>query len=220
MAAYPGKATRGVASDYDMPPFAASLKPGTVAAMSDLTQTDLTGLLGLSSDTLLLLDRSGRVIHAAAPGRAPVGVRGLLTVKGGTLTARRKGEDKALRDALAGLSATEDATICFRNREGVAVMVIDLHLLPSGLVATRVADIVSRSAPSAARMRRVFGFTAAEARVAAAMLTGAGITEVAQRHRVEPETVRSQVKRIRSKTGARSVAELLLVLMATGSAAT
>ena len=186
--------------------------------MPDSILPDLAGLLALSSDKLLLVDRSGRVLYANEAAKALLGDRAALALTGNMLSIRRKNEDKALRDAMSTLSPGEATTVCFRNREGVAILVVDLHLLASGLVAMHVCDIVSRSTPSLDRMRQVFGFTAAEARVAATMLEGAGITEAAHQRGVEPETVRSQVKRIRSKTGARSVAELLLKLSAIDSA--
>ena len=93
-------------------------------------------------------------------------------------------------------------------------MVIDLQRLRSGLVALRMADMAQRPAPSPARLRTLFGLTPAEARVAVAMLSGMGIQAVAREHGVEAETVRTQAKRIRGKTGSRTQSQLLSVLAA------
>ena len=97
------------------------------------------------------------------------------------------------------------------------MIVIDLNRLPSGTIVLRLSDVTFRTQPSAARLKDLFGLTPAEARVAAAMMAGLGIGAIAGAHGVEAETVRTQVKRIRNKTGARSQTQLLCILAAIGS---
>lgn len=175
-------------------------------------------LVRFSTWALLLTDRAAQVHDTNPAADALLAGTAMIQVKDGALTARRKSEDKALEEALTGLSAEQPASIvCFRNREGVPVLVIDMHLLPSGLVAWRLSDLASRPAPTSARLRAIFGLSPAEARVAAAMLSGLDIQAVARKHGVEPETVRTQFKRIRGKTGARSQNELLGMLTAAGA---
>ena len=110
-----------------------------------------------------------------------------------------------------------NAVICLRNREGIPIVVSDLHLLASGLVAWRITELEARQTPSAARLKIIFGLTPAEARVAIALLSGMGLSAIAREFGVEPETVRTQAKRIRSKTGAHTQSKLLGTLFATGS---
>ncbi len=186
--------------------------------MDRLTDDYRATLVRLSVSALLLTDRSA-VVHDANPAAEALLVEtAMMSVKGGVLSARRKSEDKDLRAALATMSAEHPAsTVCFRNREGVPMVVIDLLLLAGGLVACRISDLESRPSPTTARLRAIFGLSPAEARVAAAMLSGLGIQGVAHKHAVEAETVRTQLKRIRGKTGARSLNELLGVLTAAGS---
>ena len=183
--------------------------------MDALTKCHFTELAGLLPSPVLLLDRSGH-IHYANPAAAALLARtSMVYVQGGALAARRRSEDKALRDALAGLAAARPSTLlCLRNRESLPMVVIDLRLLSGDLVAARITDLVSRPAPSAARLKQIFGLTPAEARVAIAMLSGLGIQAVARDYGVEPETVRTQAKRIRAKTGARTQNQLVGILSA------
>lgn len=175
-------------------------------------------LVRFSTWALLLTDRAAQVHDVNPAADALLAGTAMIRVKDGVLTARRKSEDRALGEALAALSAEQPgSTVCFRNREGAPVAVIDMRLLPGGLVAWRVSDLASRPAPTPARLRVIFGLSPAEARVAAAILSGLGIQAVARKHGVEPETVRTQFKRIRGKTGARSQNELLGMLTAAGA---
>ena len=186
--------------------------------MDRLTEDYRAALVRLSGSALLLTDRSALVHEANPAAEALLAETAMMSVKDGVLTVRRKSEEKDLRDALAAMSAEQPvSTVCFRNREGVPMVVLDLILLASGLVAWRISNLASRPSPTVARLRAIFGLSPAEARVAAAMLSGLGIQGVARKHAVEAETVRTQVKRIRGKTGARSLNELLGVLTAAGS---
>ena len=185
--------------------------------MDSLTKDDCAALAGLLPAALLVLDRRAQLHYANPAAQALLARLTMLSVKQGTLTARRKGEDRELRDALASVNADNpSATVCFRNREGLPMVVIDVHLLQGGLIAWRITDLASRAAPSAARLRHIFGLTAAEARVARAMVSGSGIQAVARDHGVEAETVRTQVKRLRAKTGARSQNQLISILATLG----
>ncbi len=183
--------------------------------MDVLTIRHFAELAGLWPSALLLLDRAGHV-HYANPAAEALLVRtSMLSVKGGALSARRKDEDKALRDAWSGLSATlPSTTLCLRNRESLPMVVMDLQLLATDAVALRITDLVARPAPSVARLKQLFGLTPAEARVAIAMLSGLGIQDVAREHGVEAETVRTQTKRIRSKTGTKTQTQLVSLLAA------
>ena len=167
---------------------------------------------------MLLLDRAATILTAREVADSVVAVSQAVAIRNGVLMARRKNEDRAMRDALAALSPTiPAATVCFRNRETHPVAVADLLLLPSGNVAWRMTDLLARPAPSAARLQAVFGLTPAEARVAGGLLSGLSLGGVARASGVEPETVRTQAKRIRAKTGARTQNHLLGMLMAAGS---
>ena len=183
--------------------------------MDVLTTRHFAELADLSPSLLLLLDRAGHVHYANPAAEALLARTGMLSVKGGTLSARRKNEDKALRDAWSSLSAVlPSTTLCLRNRESLPMVVMDLRLFATDAVALRITDLVARPAPSAARLKQLFGLTPAEARVAIAMLSGLGIQAVARAYGVEAETVRTQIKRIRAKTGTRTQNQLVSLLAA------
>ena len=186
--------------------------------MEVLTEHDFAALAALSPAAMLVLDRTGHVHNANPAAQALLARLGMLAVKSGILVARRKGEDKEIRSTLATLSPDNpNAVICLRNREGIPIVVSDLHLLASGLVAWRITELEARQTPSAARLKIIIGLTPAEARVAIALLSGMGLSAIAREFGVEPETVRTQAKRIRSKTGAHTQSKLLGTLFATGS---
>jgi DNA-binding CsgD family transcriptional regulator len=58
----------------------------------------------------------------------------------------------------------------------------------------------------------VFGLTAAEQRVAAAMLAGLTTAEIADRHGVSLATIRSQVQAIFARMGVRRQADMIRLL--------
>ena len=186
--------------------------------MDVLTERDFAALVALSPAALLILDRTGQVRHANPAAQAMLARLGMLSIKSGVLVARRKAEDKDIRAALATLSPdSPDAVVCLRSREGLPIVVSDLRLLASGLVAWRITELDERPAPSAARLKTIFALTPAEARVAVALLSGMGLRAVAREFGVEPETIRTQAKRIRAKAGAHTQGKLLGTLFAAGS---
>jgi DNA-binding CsgD family transcriptional regulator len=187
--------------------------------MTPVPSDELASLLGLSPACLLLLERAGRVLHGNAAAERLFAQQAILCVRDSVVHARRKDEDKLVQDTLAALSVEHPAaSLCLRSREGFPVILMDLHRLGSGRIVARLTDLTARPIPSTDRMRSVIGLTRAEARVAAAMLSGLGLTAIADQHGVEAETVRSQAKRIRAKAGARSQNQLLGILTAIGLA--
>jgi DNA-binding CsgD family transcriptional regulator len=187
--------------------------------MTPITADELASLLGLSPACLLLLDRAGRVLHGNAAAERLFAQQAVLCLRDSTLHARRKDEDKLVQDAMAKLSVADPTgSLCLRSREGFPVVLLDLHRLGNGRVVARLTDLTARPIPSTDRMRSVLGLTRAEARVASAMLSGLGLSAIADQHGVEAETVRSQAKRIRAKAGARSQNQLLGILSAIGLA--
>ena len=186
--------------------------------MVSILPADLSELLGLSSAAVFLLDRVGQVLYASPAANHLLTQLRMLSIRDGVLTARRKGEDREIRDALASLSPQHpDGTVCLRSREGFPIILMDLRLLASGRIAARLTDLTARPVPSFERLRHVLGLTPAESRVASAMLAGLGLSAIASKNGVEPETVRSQAKRIRAKAGAHSQNQLLSILAAMGA---
>ena len=164
------------------------------------------------------MDRTGQVLYTSPSATRLLTDLRMLSIRDGLLSARRKAEDRAIRDAVSSLSPQHaDETVCLRSREGYPIILIDFTLLRSGHIGAQLTDLTARPVPSSERLRRVLGLTPAESRVASAMLAGLGLSAIASKNGVEAETVRSQAKRIRAKAGARSQNQLLSVLVAMGT---
>jgi DNA-binding CsgD family transcriptional regulator len=86
------------------------------------------------------------------------------------------------------------------------------ELFGGGLTLLAVSRVGQGKAPDAAVIQGLFDLTAAEARVAHGLLSGASAPELARRHGVSRETVRTQVKSILAKSGVRRQAEFLGLL--------
>jgi DNA-binding CsgD family transcriptional regulator len=73
-----------------------------------------------------------------------------------------------------------------------------------------------RHAPSETDLAEFFGLSPAEARVAAALLTGKTLAEIAASSGVRITTVRTQLASILKKVGAERQADLVRILLSTG----
>ncbi len=80
-------------------------------------------------------------------------------------------------------------------------------------------DPDKRWVPAETTLRASFGFTAAEARLAARISSGAALDSVAESLGISKETGRNQLKSIFAKTGVHRQAELVAVVGSTGNAA-
>lgn len=72
-----------------------------------------------------------------------------------------------------------------------------------------------RPQPDARQLHDLFGFTAAETRVANALLAGQSVDTIARSTEVRPDTVRAHVKRMLAKTGTRRQGDLIALLVKT-----
>ena len=97
-------------------------------------------------------------------------------------------------------------------------MLLDLLLATEpGLIVIRAVPLVSAPSRPIQRIAHIFGFTPAEARIALAMEAGLSLEDIARSNGTSLETVRGQVKSIRTKAGARSQSQLVaMVAHATG----
>jgi DNA-binding CsgD family transcriptional regulator len=79
------------------------------------------------------------------------------------------------------------------------------------LIVIQDLDQMRVDLPRAAR--KLFGLTAAEARVACALVNGCTVTEIANAHQVTRATVRAQVRHILAKTGVKRQADVVRLLL-------
>jgi DNA-binding CsgD family transcriptional regulator len=190
----------------------------TAAALADT-------LDGLSAATLLV-DASGRVVHANAAADALIAARSVLSRIGGRLRARRASDDKALQDALRAARAGDDAV----GAKGVALPLAG----PDG--EDYVARVLPLNAGARQRVGRAFAATAAvyvtkaelpvvtpatviarryrltpmELRVLTVLVeTGGGLSGIADALGVSAETVKTHLGNVYEKTGVRRQADLV-----------
>ena len=82
----------------------------------------------------------------------------------------------------------------------------------AALRPARVIYLERRARPPQEALHASFGLTAAEARLAIKMASGAALETVADELRISKETARNQLKAVFHKTGVRRQAELVALL--------
>ena len=94
-----------------------------------------------------------------------------------------------------------------------------LHRIPlvgaegyTDCVVLILADLAAAPQPSPAPLRRIFGLTAAEAKLAIQILQGETPADIARIHHVSVATVRSQLASVFAKTQTRRQSELVMLL--------
>jgi DNA-binding CsgD family transcriptional regulator len=179
---------------------------------------------GLSA-AMLFVDSSGRITHANAAGQAMVADGNVLRAPQGQLAASDPDVNRALRDIFLA-AATGDAAIGVR---GVAVPLVArdgeryvAHVLPlssgtrrsagvsyaaAAALFVQKAALATRSPPEA--IAKIYRLTAMEVRVLLAIVEVGGAPEVAETLGIGEGTVKTHLKRLYAKTGARRQADLV-----------
>jgi DNA-binding CsgD family transcriptional regulator len=148
-----------------------------------------------------------------------------LIVRGGKLLAEnvaapilRRHIEAALWSGIRPSSPDLDA-VAVPTKGGLPLIVQAYRLhgaMREGFARGRVAVIVSdpnvASTPTPTMLRRLFGLTESEARLAHAASDGASLPEAADLAGISYQTARSYMKSVLSKTGARGQAELVAFL--------
>ncbi len=154
---------------------------------------------------------------------------GLLLVRG-VLDAAVPAEGERLRGLVAAaIAARRDAhatpggLMRISRRSGAVPYEVLVgpaqpsHLGLGDLAVVFVRDPASRPMATGERLRALYGVTPAEARLLEALLAGDTLDEVAARHALSRETLRSQLRSLFQKTGTSSQREL--IRLCTGSLA-
>jgi DNA-binding CsgD family transcriptional regulator len=80
-------------------------------------------------------------------------------------------------------------------------------------VTVLIVDRDSQSEPDLAVLRELFSLTPAEARVAGKLVVGRSVEEIASEAGISIETVRTQIKRVLSKTGTDRQGKLISLIL-------
>jgi DNA-binding CsgD family transcriptional regulator len=153
-----------------------------------------------------------------------------LLVKGGHLHAADQASDHRLRTLItaalapeAGTSRGEDVRPILVEQperrplvvEAVSVSGIVSAISTKARTILLVTDLGEKRSPRVERLCATFGFTAAEARLAAALTAGENLRAAAQANSIAYETARVRLKSIFEKTGVQRQAELVGMLTRT-----
>ncbi len=133
-----------------------------------------------------------------------------------------------LRRVTQGKGPAEGAASVLETEDGGALRVLAVPLAPArsealglappsaplGLVC--ISDVAPLPDGAAATLQLLFGLTPAQANLALALFEGGSLREYADRHGRSLNTVRTHLKEIFAKTGARRQSELVRQLGALG----
>lgn len=182
------------------------------------------------SDATFVLDAHGNVVIANLVAERMLHAGDCLALRAGKLRPARANDvdwvTAALRAVLSearerGIEATRCLNVPGRpgagNLNAVLTTLPPAHGRQAG-AAPQVALILRdlrQALPhfGAEQLRELFGFTAAEARVANALLQGNSVEEIALATSVRRDTVRAHVKRMLAKTGTRRQSDLQKLLV-------
>jgi DNA-binding CsgD family transcriptional regulator len=194
--------------------------------MSDLPVTNEVRLdvLRWTASPAVLIDRNGAVVARNAAAEAIMGTD--LRVCRGTLLAADATNNRELRNLVLQLHTAAAArgkqppARAFIRRDGRAPLVIEAlpvaRLASEALASARavlvITDLDAQQSPSEEALRRAFGLTAAEARLASRLAGGGSLDEATHRLGIAKGTARSQLKAIFAKTGTSRQAQLVALL--------
>jgi DNA-binding CsgD family transcriptional regulator len=188
------------------------------------THTALADSLERLHHGVVIVNRSGRVIFANRAARSVVAQRDGLAITADGLTAAAPHQRLALRslvdDAVRtsrgeGAGAGGAMSISRRSlKRPYAVLVAPLPLAPdaegpSGLASVFISDPEVVTGTTETVARRLYGLSAAEARLAQALVTTASLERAAEQLCIARETARWHLKRIYRKTGTHHQAALV-----------
>lgn len=174
---------------------------------------------------VLLLDAEGRVRHANRLADAILREGDGLLAEAGRLICEHPDDAKVLRRGIVAAVAMDTAlpaALAVRRRSGrrpLSLLVAPLRGRPDWTSARPACCVVVTDAERArsvlpGELRRLYGLTAAEARVALALLEAGRLAEVADGLSVSISTVRTLLQRVFVKTDTRRQAQLVRLLMA------
>jgi DNA-binding CsgD family transcriptional regulator len=214
--------------------FAARLQPHLIRAhalsrsFAEARATQGGGLAALdgADRAYLIVDEESRIREANTAAHRLLAEGDVLASVGGRLTAR----DRTVRRELESLLAAATSRDRGRRQGGSAaapsagrvrplvLAVTPLNADDAGAFAAgrnalvSVTDLEAAPVPPAEELRRLFGLTAAEARVALALYEGLTIRDIADAFGVSRHTVRFQIARAHEKAGVSRQAELVRLI--------
>lgn len=160
------------------------------------------------------LDKDGRVVYANQAGEALLRAGSSLRIKHGQLAAPNSADNDALRSAIIRVAKSRRGeSLALQapsgtHHEWFLSIAKNPCQSPNPFNTSAILITARRRADSplvtANQLQRAFGLTPAEAAVAEALIEGTAPEDYADAKGISPNTVRTQVRAILSKTNSRS----------------
>ncbi|MDQ3776088.1 MAG: helix-turn-helix transcriptional regulator [Pseudomonadota bacterium] len=151
-----------------------------------------------------------------------------MTYRESRVTVLRERDHEAFMRALAAcveppaIAAPLEDALQIRRPSGKTDYSVRVHRLPSGnrlldlgiqaVAWLQITDPAEAPRDLTETLRRLYGLTAAESRLVAALARGDTPKAAAQRFHVTDNTIRTQLKSVLAKTGVRRQVELVLLV--------
>jgi DNA-binding CsgD family transcriptional regulator len=198
-------------------------------AMLDNKATSATDLLDRMPTSCIMVDAHGKVFMLNRRAREIIAQNDGLTITRGRLCTRSSDESTQLQGLIQNAAATGSGRGVHPGgvmkvarpslRRSFQVMVSPLRSSDSWLGRERPSAVVfitdpdSKAESNERTLARLFGLTAAEARLASILSRGVSLDLAADELSVSRNTVHSQLQRIFEKTGTSRQAELVRFLL-------
>lgn len=163
---------------------------------------------------LILLDLTGRLLHANHPARRELGLARSLSAVDGMLVAGTRQQQAELRQALAEAERGRRSIVELPHvAQPLSLAFIPLDPREVGAAIDTVLVMCSRSSGCETLTMQMFArakrLTPAEQRVLTQLCAGCRVEDIASLQGVQLSTVRTHIKSLRQKTGASSIREIV-----------
>jgi len=179
---------------------------------------------------IVLLNRQSRVLYANAAARSHDALDGSLSLRRNTVTARSPAHAQRLaaliRAALIGAPSASMSVPRPDDGRLLTILVISVRgrdvgrfadlRMPDAAVMLFIVDPVERLGVPQAWVMDAYGLTRAEARVALAVSAGLSVPEAAMQLGLSPNTIKTHLRRVFTKTGTGRQTELAQLMTSIG----
>jgi DNA-binding CsgD family transcriptional regulator len=185
--------------------------------LSEQFALDQMGSLPLG---FVALDENGRVLNLNEKAKSILHSNGAISIKHERLVFAQSSE-RALFEQHFRLACAESVqcSMPVKRDHGPTLCLLIAGASQFGgddsaiAVVVFISDPMSRLSPSTGRLRRFFGFTPAEARLAVLLVRGATLSDAAVMMRTTVHTARAHLKSIFRKTSTNRQGELIYTLL-------
>ena len=178
---------------------------------------------------VILLDRKARILFANKAARLLDGEQGPLRLRQSKVAHVSPSHSRRLNDAVqSALQGTPMAAIAVPRADGSQLTILASSVraqdvdrladasLKGAAVLLFIVDAANKAGIPATVLMDAYGLTPAEAKVALAISSGLSIPETAKALGLSPNTIKTQLRSVSSKTGLTRQAELVRLLASIG----